>query len=109
MSYRCFAVVLRVQLRSSTGGIPDMHSLLQDLRYTLRQWRCAPGFAIMAVLTLALGIGANTAIFLLTYTILLKGLPVPHPGQLVDYAYSNGHGTMPFSYKEYAALEQHVG
>jgi predicted permease len=85
-----------------------MHSLLQDLRYTLRQWRRAPGFAIMAVLTLALGIGANTAIFLLTYTILLKGLPVPHPGQLVNYTYTNGHGQMQFTYKEYAALAEHV-
>ncbi len=85
-----------------------LDSLRQDLNYTLRQWRRAPGFALMAILTLALGIGANTAIFLLTYTILLKGLPVPHPGQLVDYTYASSQGTMQFTYKEYAALEQHV-
>lgn len=86
-----------------------MGGLLQDLRFTLRQWRRAPGFAVMAVLTLALGIGANTAIFLLTYTILLKGLPVPNPGQLVDYSFTNGNSTMRFSYDAYSALRRYPG
>lgn len=86
-----------------------MAALLQDLRYTLRQWRRAPGFAVMAVLTLALGIGANTAIFLLTYTILLKSLPVPHPGRLVSYEFNRSDGGMAFSYDLYSAMRKYPG
>ena len=86
-----------------------MAAFLQDLRYTLRQWRRTPGFAAMAVLTLALGIGANTAIFLLSYTILLKGLPVPNPGQLVRYTFTKGEGYWPFSYEAYSAMRKYPG
>ncbi len=59
-----------------------MQTLLQDLRYTLRGMRRAPGFAITAVLTLALGIGATTAVFTLVYQVILRSLPVSHPEQL---------------------------
>ncbi|HKT12157.1 MAG TPA: ABC transporter permease, partial [Terriglobia bacterium] len=63
-------------------GLPWLESFLQDLRYGLRQLRRNPGFTIVAVLTLALGIGANTAIFTLVDAIMLKSLPVVNPGDL---------------------------
>ena len=60
-----------------------MQMLFQDFRYALRQLRRAPGFALTVLLTLALGIGATTAIFTLVYDVMLRPLPYPHPGRLV--------------------------
>ena len=59
-----------------------MSSLFQDLRFAFRQVRKSPGFALTVILTLALGIGANTAIFSLLHAILLRSLPVSNPAQL---------------------------
>src|SRR5437899_7459287 len=59
-----------------------MRTLIQDLRYGFRMLARNPGFTAVAVLTLALGIGANTAIFTLVDAIMLKSLPVANPKQL---------------------------
>jgi predicted permease len=64
-------------------GLPFLDALVQDIRFGARQMKHAPGFALVAVLTLALGIGANTAVFTLTHALLLSTLPVRDPGELV--------------------------
>jgi predicted permease len=86
-----------------------MFSLAQDLRFALRQLRKSPGYAFVAILTLALGIGANTAIFLLTWSILLKGLPVQNPGELIRYTFRRSDSELGLSYRQYQALEQRQG
>src|SRR5580658_486454 len=63
-------------------GLPFLEVLAQDIRYGLRQLRNSPGFTLTAIITLALGIGANTAIFTLVEGILLRSLPVADPSRL---------------------------
>jgi predicted permease len=65
-------------------GTHFLETLIQDLRFGLRMLRKSPGFTAVAILTLALGIGANTAIFTVTNGLILHTLPVRDPGQLVE-------------------------
>jgi predicted permease len=69
-----------------TWSFTWLERLLQDIRFATRQIARAPGFAIIAILTLALGIGANNAVFTLTHALLLSNIPVQDPGQLVRLA-----------------------
>ena len=63
--------------------------LSHDLRYASRQLRCNPGFAVVTIIVLALGIGANAAVFSVIDTVLLRPLPFPGPGRLVQIWESN--------------------
>src|SRR5262245_55183091 len=95
-----------------------MEQLFKDIRYGFRGLLKRKAFAFVAVLTLALGIGANTAIFTLVNAVMLKSLPVEKPEELVLFSDTTGEGTsiedsphtgawQRFSYASYEYLRNH--
>lgn len=90
--------------RCSWGVVVEM--LWWELRYALRTLAKTPGFAAIAILSLALGIGANTAIFTLVNALLLRDLPVRQPDQLVELTVKRLEGPVPFSYPMFRELQR---
>jgi|SRR5579864_490216 len=88
-----------------------MNVLLQDLRFAFRQLWKSPGFAVVAILTLALAIGANTAIFSRVNTVLFRPLPVANPNQLMTLSFHQpGNASTPvFSYPDYRDIRERTG
>jgi predicted permease len=110
-------LVLREESRDMWGW-SWLENTLRDVRYSLRQLRRSPGFTSVVVLTLALGIGANTAIFTLVNAVMLKQLPVANPGHLyrlgdnnnccVMVGTQNGGSFVLYSYPLYEDLRDHT-
>jgi putative ABC transport system permease protein len=83
-----------------------MSGLLQDLRYALRQLRKSPGFFAVVVLTLGLGIGANTAIFSMVDWLVLQSLPIKNPEQMHFLTFTRpGANSVEFSYPEFVEVQ----
>ncbi|HZQ96383.1 MAG TPA: ABC transporter permease [Candidatus Sulfotelmatobacter sp.] len=101
---------------STSAPDPSIFSAMNDFRFAFRQFQKSPGFAATVILTIALGIGANTAIFTLVHAILLKSLPVANPASLyrigdrddccVNGGFMNDDGDFDlFSYDLYRELQ----
>jgi putative ABC transport system permease protein len=90
-------------------GLPLLETLLQDLRFALRMLAKSPGFTAVAVLTLAIGIGANTAIFSIIYGVLIRPLAVPEARQVVQVVLKDrGEVSQDnFSYNEFRYIQEH--
>ncbi len=85
--------------------LPFVETLAQDLRYSWRQFRHNPGFTATVLVTLALSVGANTAVFSLVNSLLLKSLPYPHPERM-GVIYTRVTGTQPRDERHHVDGEQ---
>ena len=83
-----------------------MQTFLQELRYAARQLRKSPGFAALAVVTLALGIGANTAMFTVIESVLLRPLPYQHSDRMVYVGPADGEGLQSTSWVTYRDVRE---
>src|SRR3974377_2300745 len=86
-----------------------MKGIVQDFRHAVRLLVKSPGFTVVAILTLALGIGATTAIFSVIYGVLIRPLAVPQAGQLRELVRTL-HGQLDedsFTYKQFRYLQEH--
>jgi predicted permease len=102
------------ECREERGGF-GLETFWSDVRFGLRMLRKTPGFAVTAIVTIALGIGANTSVFSAMNTVLLRSLPLPHPEQLVHLilpnnqpwgAWNTGDGDTSFSEPVFEALRK---
>ena len=94
-------MLIREQVHEAWGWA-GAERFWRDFRYAIRQLLRSPGFSVVAVMTLALGIGATTAIFTLVYDVMLRPLPFPRPERLVNMEeiaaeWSNIYPTLPVS------------
>src|SRR5256885_5405892 len=87
-----------------TGGVTLIDHAVRDIRYAARMLRANPGFTLVAILSLALGIGANTAIFQLIEAVRLRSLPVPRAEQLTEVRIAAGNGGWGVSENENSQL-----
>src|SRR5438128_808361 len=84
-----------------------MNSILGDIRYALRRAKSRVGFTLIAVVSLGLGIGANTAAFSLINAIVLRKTPLPHPERVVEVFSAHGQNAYgPMSYPDYKDLRE---
>jgi putative ABC transport system permease protein len=99
---------VKEEVRSARPGV-WLETLRQDARFGVRMLRKNPGFTVVAVLTLALGIGANTAIFAVAYGVLWRPLPFPEPDRIVQLAesYKGATDEMDVTFKQLEDLRQY--